>query len=315
MLTNIPVNEKAAPLISILENTGLYDDFIEYPVRLRELNALLTLRKTLVERNIDVAVHLVPRRSLVESMRDYLFLRSCGIRRVIGVPFRTKDRRVLFNRKASRYEWEAERLARRLRPIGEVELKNSEWWDLRFTSEEMRKAEVTLLQHHVDKPVIAFSLGTKWDSNDWGTANWENVIAALSNKLSPKFALVALGARGEAERSEKVMQLWRGQSANLCGTTSVRESAAILAGAKLFIGHDSGPMHLAGAAGTPCVAIFSARGLLGQWFPRGEQNIIIYNLTACQGCGLDVCVIHKKKCIMTIPVSEVVDSVMSVLKK
>jgi ADP-heptose:LPS heptosyltransferase len=53
-------------------------------------------------------------------------------------------------------------------------------------------------------------------------------------------------------------------------------SAAILAQARLFLGHDSGPMHLAAAAGAPVVAIFSARCRPGQWFPGGPRTTVLY---------------------------------------
>ena len=45
---------------------------------------------------------------------------------------------------------------------------------------------------------------------------------------------------------------------NLSGKTSLRESGAILAGASLFVGNDSGPAHLAAAVGTPLVVLSGA---------------------------------------------------------
>jgi ADP-heptose:LPS heptosyltransferase len=74
-------------------------------------------------------------------------------------------------------------------------------------------------------------------------------------------------------------------------------SAAILEQCRFFVGHDSGPMHLASCVGIPCVAIFAARSKPRQWFPRGNKNRILYHHTDCAGCGLDVCIDQKKKCI------------------
>ena len=92
---------------------------------------------------------------------------------------------------------------------------------------------------------------------------------------------------------------------NLCGETSARVSAAVLERARLFVGHDSGPMHLAAAVGTPCVAVFSSRHLPGVWFPWGSRNRVIYTDVPCRGCNLDVCVRYAKKCIASISVDEV----------
>jgi ADP-heptose:LPS heptosyltransferase len=47
-------------------------------------------------------------------------------------------------------------------------------------------------------------------------------------------------------------------------------------GAAFYLGHDSGPMHLAALAGTSCIAIFSARAKPGVWFPHGDGHRIFY---------------------------------------
>jgi ADP-heptose:LPS heptosyltransferase len=82
---------------------------------------------------------------------------------------------------------------------------------------------------------------------------------------------------------------------------------------RAFIGHDSGPMHLAAAVGTPCAAVFSARNLPGIWFPYGSGHTVFYNKTDCAGCRLNVCVEFKKKCIAAVTVREVSAAVIAVL--
>ena len=44
----------------------------------------------------------------------------------------------------------------------------------------------------------------------------------------------------------------------------------------VYLGHDSGPMHLAAAVGTPCVCVFSRHNLPGWWFPPGKRHSIFY---------------------------------------
>jgi ADP-heptose:LPS heptosyltransferase len=73
-------------------------------------------------------------------------------------------------------------------------------------------------------------------------------------------------------------------------------------------------MHLASAAGTPCVAIFSARNLPGQWFPARSGHKVLYHKTDCFGCGLEHCTIERKKCILSISVDEVCGAVVGLLR-
>ena len=110
---------------------------------------------------------------------------------------------------------------------------------------------------------------------------------------------------------------WRAVSAhpplNLCGALTPRESAAVFARATLFLGHDSGPGHLASAVQTPTITVASARNLPGIWFPYGSRNRVLYHSVDCQGCELLVCIEQKKKCILSITVDEVLAQVTPLL--
>jgi ADP-heptose:LPS heptosyltransferase len=72
-------------------------------------------------------------------------------------------------------------------------------------------------------------------------------------------------------------------------------------------------MHLAASVQTPCVAIFAARNLPRVWFPYGDRHRILYHHVNCQGCGLETCIVEKKKCITSITVDEVLEQVTAVL--
>jgi heptosyltransferase III len=87
----------------------------------------------------------------------------------------------------------------------------------------------------------------------------------------------------------------------------------LLGSARLFVGHDSGPMHLAAAVGTRCVAVFSARNLPRVWFPFGTNHRVIYHDVPCKGCGLETCTKFKKQCITSVSVDEVFSTVVEAL--
>ena len=154
-------------------------------------------------------------------------------------------------------------------------------------------------------PILAVSVGTKVQSKDWGRDNWRALLNRLA-ALYPDHALALCGASEESEASEFAAEGWRANSrspvVNLCGLLTPRESAAVFAQARVFVGHDSGPMHLAAAVQTPCVAIFAARNKPRVWFPYGKQHRVLYHQTDCWGCGLETCIIERKKCLTSITV-------------
>ena len=275
VLTNEPVSGKAAPLDSILGPTGLIDSVIPYPAGLRDPRRLLALISRLRAEKFDLLIDLAAARGWLASVRDALFFKACGIPRLIGVPFRRED---LVCRKPpgeSLFESEARRLLRRVRLLGEVDWRDRRWTDLRLRDDERSEAAKLLSSGPVGEKFIAASLGTKWPENDWGETNWRRLLSELS-AAHPALGLVLLGSADEFERSQIMVKAWNGPSLNLCGKTSPRVSAAVLERAALFIGHDSGPMHLAAVAGAHCVTIFSARCRPGQWFPIGEGHINFY---------------------------------------
>jgi len=203
----------------------------------------------------------------MKSLRDQFFFRSCGVRNIMGTPWQRKDFAVQ-PAADGMYQREAGRLAARLATAGAINLSEPKFWDLKLTSGE--RSEALELLPTNEKNCIAVSVGTKLPVKDWGEENWEKLLTLLAGKM-PEKTLVLLGAPDEWERSEKLRRAWKGPSINLSGKTSPRVSAAILERCRLFIGHDSGPMHLAGAAGIPTLGIFSWQNPPGQWFPGHES--------------------------------------------
>jgi len=272
VLTNLPVSGKAAAIEAVLENTGLVDRFIPYPVGLRDPKKLGELRRRIAAEKFDLVISLTAARGLGASFRDYLFFRACGIPKIIGIPWHPRDLEPA-PVGGGLYENEAARLLRRVGWKHAAEPVDGR--DLALTVDERSQAARLLEKAGLRPPFIAVSVGTKSPLNDWGTANWSALLARLGEEF-PEHGLVLLGSPDESARSAELAQAWPGPSANLCGLPSPRVSAALLAQARLFLGHDSGPMHLAAAVGTPVIGIFSARCRPGQWFPGGPRTTVLY---------------------------------------
>ena len=82
LLTNFPVNAKAAPMEAILRNTNLYDDILRYPTSVRGVSKLMELRKTLEDGRYDCLIYLTePKGGILTSLRDFLFFQLSGIHR------------------------------------------------------------------------------------------------------------------------------------------------------------------------------------------------------------------------------------------
>jgi heptosyltransferase III len=315
LLTNFPVNAKAPPAAAILDGSCLIHGYFRYTAGTRSPRELLALWWQLLRWRPQVLVYMGPTRGVEAALRDARFFRLCGIPRLIGVPVTEDMQQNRWDESQQALEPEAARLVRNLAELGDADLDFPASWDLRLTAAEHARA-TEVLAVTASRPILAVSVGTKVQSKDWGRDNWQALLNRLA-ALYPKYALVLCGAPEESDASEFAADGWRQNSSspivNLCGVLTPRESAAVFAQARAFVGHDSGPMHLAAAVQTPCVAIFAARNKPRVWFPYGKQHRVLYHQTNCWGCGLETCIVEQKKCLTSITVDEVVTEVRTLL--
>jgi ADP-heptose:LPS heptosyltransferase len=271
LLTNEPVSGRAAPAVSVLEGTNLVDQYLSFPPGTRNPRELSQLKKTIQSAAPTTLIYLAERRG-ISVYRDYLFFRWCGIRRIIGLPA-TRD--LQHPRSPARpnglWEPEAQRLGRLLASLGDIDFELPQNWDLHLTSGEIKESAGILGTSGVR--FLGLSVGTKLRKNDWGTSNWRAVLKGLENL---NYGIVFIGSMEDREQSQRLADGWPRPTLNLCGRTSPRLSAAVIRQTALFLCHDSGPMHLAAAVGTRCVAVFSRQNPPGQWYPFGSDHRIFY---------------------------------------
>lgn len=309
LLTNFPVTPAAAAAASVLDGTQLVDAVLPYPVATRNPFRLGALIWRLRRQEFTAVVNLTAFRGATALRRDGRFFGLAGISRRYG--FQPGELQALRRGADGLAEREAARLLRRVDGGEAVNLDRPEWYRLGVSERDRHEAGARLEAAGIGVKFLALSMGTKASANDWEEHNWRTLLAQLG-RSRPGAAVVAIGAADDVARAERCLAEWPGPRLNLCGHTTPRLSAAILARAEVFVGHDSGPMHLAAAVGTRCVAIFSGRNPPGQWFPLGSGHRVLYHRTECAECGLADCLVEHKRCILGIRVAEVGDAVAQV---
>lgn len=310
LLTNFPVHSKAPASAAVLGDSGLVHGYMRYTVGTRNPAKLFRLAWEIRRFRPDVLVYLMPVRPLRNVQRDRIFFRMAGVRQIVGLPDEEGLKHRL-DQTAGLYEREASRLARTIAALGDANVEDMSNWELRLSRAE-RDAAVSALGFLTQFPLIVCGPGTKMQAKDWGQENWCALIAHL-HRTYAGYGLVLVGAKEEAGMADLAAQEWIGPKSNLCGQLTPRETAAVLEHAKVFLGPDSGPMHLAASVGVPCVIPFSAAGIPGVWFPIGIRHQIIYHRTSCHGCRLRTCIDEARRCLTSISVEEIAAAVARVL--
>lgn len=312
LLTNKPVDSKA-PLAAAVLGAGFdINEVLTYPVGTRSPSTLLGLLRKIKTLKIDTVINITAYRSKSVDQRDKLFFKTAGIKNLIG--FDTKIENIEINPSTGKTTWEAKRILERIDSLGQVDLNHCKSWDLHFTDDEVKKAQEVLGPFVLSSQLVAINAGTKMEQKEWGIENWQNFMRKLYVHF-PDAKLVFVGAPNEYDFSEKCLAAWNGQGINICEKSSPRVSAAIIKKCVLFIGHDSGPMHLAGAVNTPVLGIFSCRNLPDQWVPRGQNKTLLFPDTVCAKSIDPECINAPDYCIKSISPELVESELVSLLQK
>jgi ADP-heptose:LPS heptosyltransferase len=311
LVSNLPAagNAKLVGAASVLPS-AVFDEYLNYPVGV-DWRAMLRKYRLFRGARLDLLYYLMPRRTARQLARDGLFFRLLGLP-VVGLTSEVASGPVRYLEASGRYEHEAARLARGISALKEG-LRNTPVSRSMGLSEAERAEARALLGTGVSCAVTV-SIGTKCEVNDWGLANWSELVSRLARRNDIE-RLVLIGASDESENSERLSSLWPRSVVNFCGRLSPRQSAAVLAQTQLFIGHDSGPMHMAAAVDVPIVAIFSSRNPRGQWFPLSEKARVHYTSIECMGCERLRCEDRQQECIRRITVDEVYESCVASLQR
>jgi ADP-heptose:LPS heptosyltransferase len=87
-----------------------------------------------------------------------------------------------------------------------------------------------------------------------------------------------VGAASDFESAQRLLDCWPSPTVNACGKLRPREAAAAMEKSILFIGHDSGPLHLASAMGVPTIGLFGNHNLPSLWHPYSKVSHVIHNM-------------------------------------
>ena len=133
------------------------------------------------------------------------------------------------------------------------------------------------------KPFAVIHTGPTWKVKEWPGKNWDNLVAGL--KARNQIGIIQIGenrtASGETRESPHVAG-----TINWVGTLTMDQTLALLSLANLFVGVDSGVLHLAGVMDAPCVGIFGPTDPMC-FLPRNGHSVGVISNVSCLGCHHD----------------------------
>lgn len=146
-----------------------------------------------------------------------------------------------------------------------------------WTAPQDRARAAALLP--ADRPVVALAPSANWPPKIWSAERFSGLFQALRAGPLPGAIPAIFAGPGDVEHAMAAPLLRALPGAiDLAGRLSVPEAAACLARAALFIGNDSGLMHLAAAAGAPTLGLFGPTDP-AEYAPSGRRAAATASVT------------------------------------
>ena len=144
---------------------------------------------------------------------------------------------------------------------------------LEFSDSELVKRDEFLEESGVDRNrlLIGIHPGGNWIYKLWTPKNYARISDALHEKWNAQILLFA--SPDEQPLLTHVASLTNCQS-TLVKTHDLRQVAALIEACNLYIGNDTGPMHIAAAIGIHVVAIFGSTNHHRSG-PYGERHTVV----------------------------------------
>jgi heptosyltransferase I len=288
-------------LVELLEPAQLADRIVTRPVARQRVEFLKTLRNA----KFDLTV------LFSQSMSASLYASLSGAKLRVGFADG------LLNKLLSH------KLARRGITCTEKLLCLTEWLGaqppqrdyvglLKVTEAQRQCAELLIRQNRLEDrrlAILSFAQGPGPIPlyKTWPSAHF---VATGKQLLARGLTPVIIGARVDIPEAQAMADQIGCKAVSLAGRTRLGELTALIERAKVLIGIDSGPMHVAVALRVPTVALFGPTdpAVTG---PQGDSNIVLRHVYPCSPCRKPVC--DGRPCMSEISPDEVMQAVTQLL--
>ena len=160
------------------------------------------------------------------------------------------------------------------------------------------------LQNEEKKAVIHVGAGNAF--RDWGIENFSDLIDRLKKE---KWNVYIIGNSKEETEKGQLLEARHGNF-NFTGRLSISETLHLVSRSNIYIGADSGPLHVASLTATPIVALYGPNipEISGPWRKTGVS--IIRHRMDCQPCSQRKCIYGIIPCMKNISTDEIYETII-----
>ena len=171
-----------------------------------------------------------------------------------------------------------------------------------FPSPADEEAGQRFIDGDIQGPFVVMHTLARRELRMWGADNFETIANWLHREKN--LEIVFCGDKNDNEYIGKMMSRLDFRTFSIAGNHSLGAFAAIVSKASLFIGNESGPLHIASVSGTPSLGLYGP-GEPFIFYPKGRKTAWIHHVLPCNPCDQIHCKFSDNPCIRRITVEQV----------
>jgi len=161
-----------------------------------------------------------------------------------------------------------------------------------------------------ERKIISLHIGAGNEFRRWEVKKTVQLINLLSK--IPEVSIVLVGGKGDNVLEKQLLKECSVPLFSLVGRISLRELQEFISQSSLFVGPDSGPMHIAASTETPIVACFGP-ALSATFAPWKSGSIVIEKEYDCRPCSQKKCIYGDFRCFQDITPDEIYQACIRLL--
>jgi ADP-heptose:LPS heptosyltransferase len=164
------------------------------------------------------------------------------------------------------------------------------------------------------KEIVVIHPGTGGSAREWSVENFGRLATALLDGQDVQIVLT--GVYGDEWKVAEIRRRTHDRAFSSVGKLTLKELAALLQSAALFVSNSTGPLHLAVAVGTPVIGIYSQLTAMSpaRWGPYTDKKTVFVpdrpaDCSECKGKSVEQCA-----CMERITVGDVYEAACAFLR-
>jgi len=187
--------------------------------------------------------------------------------------------------------------------------------DFRVVSDSAARERVErFLEEHgagSGRPIVYANPAARWTTKYWTVDAWAELADLLIARAGA--AVVFAGSAADAPYIDRIVRVMTKRPIVAAGKLALADAVALIEVSAVYVGVDSGPMHIAAFAGTPVIALFGPTDP-AKVGPYGSGHRVIQRRELdCLGCRLRMC--SNRRCLERIAALDVFEEASALLER